>query len=61
MRWLINYIRQCFCKHEFGYTEVPYEKKYFGEFFDEVITTRKNIRVSMICKKCTYHKKFDKF
>jgi hypothetical protein len=60
MRWLINYIRQCFCKHEFEYTEVPYEKKYLGEF-DELLGTIKNIRVSMICKKCTYHKKFDKF
>lgn len=51
MRWLINYIRQCFCKHDWHFEEAWYEVK--GDF----IGTKKDEKVYMRCKKCGYHQK----
>lgn len=61
MKWLINYLRECFCKHEFIYEEGNYKKFGDGFFFprNEVVET--NIVVSVTCKKCGYHKKYCKF
>lgn len=57
MRWLINYIRQCFCKHEFEKEEI--------EVLPKNISLRNialyNIKVSMTCKKCGYHYRYYKF
>lgn len=51
MRTLINYLRSCFCKHEFKY-------------IDEVSVYKDNrtskphvIRQTYMCKKCGYVKK----
>ena len=55
MKWLIWYIRSCFCTHEFEKSEILSTKTFHGE------TVEHNVRVSLICKKCGYHKSFDKF
>lgn len=54
MRWLINYIRSCFCKHDFelifkGSTTVTKPGK---------VTKKYNIR-KYRCKKCGYEMKHD--
>jgi len=59
MRWLINYIRSCFCKHEFVTEEANYTKDYYDDWGKKF--TSKNVKVSMICNKCAYHKKFNKY
>jgi hypothetical protein len=54
MRWLANYFRQVFCAHDFERHEV----QIVEHAYDEI---PRNIRVSLVCKKCGYHRKFDKF
>jgi hypothetical protein len=54
MRWLINYFREMFCKHDFVYAEeFSSRKSEFGN--------RNGVRVSATCKKCGYHKSYWKF
>lgn len=54
MRWLFNYFRQVFCKHDFDFDESFYEERSdFG--------SRRGKKISMICKKCGYHRSFWKF
>jgi hypothetical protein len=55
MRFLANYIRQVFCKHDFEKEEV-YSTCRWGE---EIIQS--GTKVSLFCKKCGYHKSFWKF
>lgn len=58
MRWLINYIRQMFCAHMFDErTEYPVINKHFIEGREEPLINDR-IRMSMICKKCGYHRSF---
>jgi hypothetical protein len=52
MRWLINYFRQCVCKHEFETSECKYYND-LGEYT--------KIVVSMCCTKCGYHTKYSKY
>ena len=47
MKWLINYIRQCFCKHE-----LRIEESYVFE--DEYDTRRIGTKFTFICGKCGY-------
>ena len=48
MRWLINYIRQCFCKHDFELlTKYRYRDPWAGDY----------ILVTYRCKKCGYIQK----
>lgn len=54
MRWLINYLRQCFCKHEFQVSE-----HYCTEGSE--FSSRKGYKVALYCPKCGYHKSFWKF
>jgi len=51
MRYLINYLRQAFCKHDFEYHE------------KEGVTDYKGVgtKVYMRCKKCGYHQNHWKF
>lgn len=55
MTRIINYIKQLFCKHIFEFDETDYKSTNMlgGE--------RTGKRVSVLCKKCTYHKSFWKF
>lgn len=55
MRWLIWYIKSCFCKHEFKYEEafVTTKAVYDG--------SRQGLVVSVTCSKCGYHKSYWKF
>nr|DAN98300.1 MAG TPA: Tat pathway signal sequence domain family protein [Caudoviricetes sp.] len=55
MRWLVNYIRQIFCKHDFVFDEGWAEKTSDSGSF------RKGIKVSCYCKKCSYHKSWWKY
>ena len=52
MCWLINYFRECFCKHEFEYCEC--------KIYDELGYAIK-VKVSLFCPKCGYHKNYAKF
>jgi hypothetical protein len=56
MRWLIEYIKSCFCNHKFEYGELHAE--ITGDF-NEII--KQGIRVSATCSKCGYHKSYWKF
>lgn len=54
MRWLINYLRQCFCNHEFNRDEIR-------TFYYNNNSNRPDyITVHMECKKCGYHRKYKK-
>ena len=60
MRFLINYIRQCFCRHDFERSEYEYsdvERDINGL----TKSKRDGIKVSLICKKCSYYSSFWKF
>ena len=50
MRFLINYLRSCFCKHEFEYLDGVSIKEY-GHINPYAI------RYTYMCKKCGYTKK----
>lgn len=50
MKWIINYFRECFCKHDWLIDE--FEANASTMFGVEASGTR----ISMICKKCGYHK-----
>ena len=53
MRTIINYLRECFCKHEFEYEEIVI--KLFEDFWGR---KKENCtKVSATCKKCGFHKK----
>lgn len=54
MRSIINWVRSCFCKHDFLISEKYSE--HTGDW-----EKRTGIKVSMICKNCGYHKSFWKF
>jgi len=51
MRWLINYIRQCFCKHDFQERSYSLFKK--GE---TIVIEEIGKMIFLKCKKCGYHK-----
>jgi len=54
MRTIINFFRQCFCKHEFIYEEI------FGRL-EFPKTIKEKTRISRTCKKCGWHKAYWKF
>lgn len=54
MRWLINYIRSCFCKHDLKFEEEWCERK-------SDLGDRCGDKVSVTCKKCGYHKSYWKY
>ena len=52
MRWLINYIRSCFCKHDWELldeTEVYTDTDYWGR---RIEPHRVGDKWTYICKKC---------
>jgi len=49
MRWLINYFRSCFCKHDW---ELLNKANMFGESTTMPIGMKWTYR----CKKCGWHK-----
>mgnify|MGYP000967855646 FL=1 len=56
MRWLVNYLREAFCKHDFEYEEKYMVKGngYGGvEYSGEVVYKR--------CKKCGYESSRNKW
>lgn len=54
MKWIINYLKQCFCKHEFRFEERQSKRAtWYGE--------REGLRVSRTCEKCGDHKSYWKF
>jgi hypothetical protein len=55
MRFLFNYFRQAFCKHDWLVDEKIAE--ITSDFGDE----KKGIKVYMRCKKCGYHTSHWKF
>ena len=57
MRRLINYIRQCFCKHDWVIEESYYEEytQMIGFSKESSKLTRQGTKVYMRCKKCGYH------
>lgn len=56
MRNIVNYLKNLFCKHEFEYEQAEqYKRTNNGEKY------RHNILVSRTCKKCGWHKSYEKF
>ena len=56
MRWLINYIRSCFCKHEW---ELLFDTTVRREDEDGIRCTVHNYTVKTYrCKKCGYTQKY---
>jgi len=55
MRGLINYIRSCFCKHEWEKEEKVCNVRQYGAILGQ------EFRVSITCKKCGWHKSYSKF
>lgn len=52
MRYIIDYIRQIFCKHDWLIEEMPCQiTDYEGKIM------RTGEKVYMRCKKCGYHKR----
>ena len=51
MRWLINYIRSCFCKHDWELIFDGYVKGDYESYHSKVYR----------CKKCGYSKKYRSF
>jgi len=54
MRILINYFRECFCKHDF-----EREQCKIVENISDV--RREGMKVSATCKKCGFHKSYWKY
>lgn len=57
MRWLIWYIKSCFCSHSFKYEESDYTIK---NSHNQSIVKNGPV-VSVTCTKCGYHKTYWKF
>lgn len=55
MRWLVNYIRQCFCQHEWKLEELP------ASVFEDRILVKRSVKVSATCQKCGYHRSYWKW
>ena len=55
MRILINYLRECFCKHLWKREEEE------GVEVNGTFSTQVGTRVSATCEKCGYHKSYWKF
>jgi RNase P subunit RPR2 len=55
MIYLINYLRQAFCKHEFVYEE------NYCESSDDMGGYRNGYKVNRTCKKCGWYKRYWKF
>lgn len=51
MRWLINYLRQCFCTHEWE------DVKILRKFEDDASVRPYKVIYMYRCKKCGYTKK----
>lgn len=60
MTWLIWKIRSWFCKHEFEFNEAPCTTTWHDDFGYKTDET-KGLRVSAICKKCSFNRSFWKF
>lgn len=61
MRWLIDYIRSCFCKHEWEKlheTKVYSNTDYFGRTIEPVYIGNK---WTYRCKKCGYFKTYNDY
>lgn len=51
MRFIVNYIKSCFCEHEW---ELIFNVEVKGGYCDEIWHTK-----TYRCKKCGYAKKYD--
>jgi len=51
MRWLINYFRQCFCKHEWGFDKTV---KTWADGDDPNRALPIRLKRVMICSKCGF-------
>ncbi len=57
MMWFVDYIRRCFCGHEFKFEEIHYE--LFSE--NHVRLIKSGPRIARTCNKCGWHKSYWKF
>jgi len=56
MRWLVNYLRSVFCKHDWEKENGSYQITS-----DSGHVRRSGMKVSATCKKCGWHKSYWKF
>jgi RNase P subunit RPR2 len=55
MRWIANYFRQVFCKHDWLLEEgLATSSSEFGK-------SKQGVKVSATCKKCGYHRSYWKY
>lgn len=58
MRWLINYIHSCFCKHEWEYKEIrDKDPTYLYQLERSIYLDH----IERVCKKCGWHRRYRKF
>lgn len=55
MRELINWFKSLWCKHEFKYEEIFFQKHGYTEIL------KQGIKVSRTCNKCGWHKSYWKY
>lgn len=57
MRWLVNYFRQAFCRHDFEVKEHPYIiNEYFGKTLG-LMAIEHGITKLSTCEECGYTKR----
>jgi hypothetical protein len=65
MRWLIWYLKSCFCQHNWKLEEMEFT--YTPYMYDDITHTvaygkeSTRFRVDMLCTKCGWHKAHLKF
>lgn len=55
MRRIINYIRQCFCKHDYYVDEMVEQKGFLWNITQGTIQPNMKVKVYVYCKRCGYH------
>lgn len=56
MRTLFWWLRSCFCKHDWEYEEIRCSVYRVDQISESDV-----LRVSMTCKKCGWHRNYNKF
>ena len=60
MRWLIDYFRSLFCKHNWKWEEARYNE-WASNYYERYKTRDNELRVSATCLTCGYHKSYWKY
>ncbi|RJQ29095.1 hypothetical protein C4565_02420 [Candidatus Parcubacteria bacterium] len=61
MRWIIWYLKSCFCDHSWEYSEVVAKQQYMIQPVDTDGEKDEKIRSSVRCTKCGWHRSYWKY